>query len=313
MKNLKVAVFMVTFNHEKYIGQAIESVLMQETTFPIKIIIGEDCSTDKTASICLKYKEDYPEIIEVKLNQRNIGALNNSKQIYAECLASGAKYIAMLEGDDFWTDPYKLQKQVDFLDLNENFSSSAHQTLVKYESNEGQSNNFMNPPSDVLYTKDLLNGRFFHTASFVFRSSCIKKINIPEKIAAGDRAIFLVCSFFGPVKFFPEPLGVYRKSDAGISQTITYDQIKGDTRMAKWLKSIQPDFPLHEFQMHIHKCIINYSKVIPLYAILWHYMEFLFHASFNLKQNFKEIKKFSIMHLLKKWIYGIYRRVFHSR
>lgn len=308
-----VAVFMVTYNHENYIAQAIESVLIQKTTFPIKVFIGEDCSTDNTAAICLKYRNDYPEIINVKFNKQNVGSLNNAKQVYLECLKSGARFIAMLEGDDYWTDPNKLQKQVDFLELNKSFSSSAHQTIVKYEFNEGQSNNFMVPPSDILYTKDLLNGRLFHTASFVFRSSCLKNFEIPTKIAAGDRALFILCSFSGPIKFFYEPFCVYRKSNTGLSQTITYDQIKGDVRIAKWLKRINPDFPVHEFQMHIHQSIINYSRVIPLYAILWHYIRFLYNASFDFKHNLEEVREFSIRPLLKKWIYGIYRRVFHSR
>ena len=90
-----VAVFMVTYNHEKYIGQAIKSVLMQRTTFPIKLFIGEDCSTDQTASICLKYKQENPEALEILLNKQNIGPIKNAMQIYSACFSSGAKYIAM--------------------------------------------------------------------------------------------------------------------------------------------------------------------------------------------------------------------------
>src|SRR5664279_2965814 len=97
-----VAVFMVTYNHEKYIAQSIESVLMQKTTFPFKLFIGEDCSTDNTRSICLEYFKQEPEKIELYLNEKNIGAIKNSHQIYKACYYSNAKYVAMLEGDDCW-------------------------------------------------------------------------------------------------------------------------------------------------------------------------------------------------------------------
>ena len=116
MKPPLVAVYMITYNHENYIAQAIDSVLTQKTTFPIKIFIGEDCSTDRTAAICLKYKEKNPGKIEVTFNKQNIGPKNNAKQIFQACFVSGAKYIAMLEGDDYWTDPNKLQLQADFLE-----------------------------------------------------------------------------------------------------------------------------------------------------------------------------------------------------
>jgi len=122
MNSPLVAVFMVTYNHENFIGQAIESVLMQKTTFPIKLFIGEDSSTDLTAAICSKYQEENPQTIEAIFNKENIGASNNALRIFKNCVESGAKYIAMLEGDDYWTDPLKLQKQVDFLEENTNFA-----------------------------------------------------------------------------------------------------------------------------------------------------------------------------------------------
>ena len=81
--------------------------------------------------------------------------------------------------------------------------------------------------------------------------------------------------------------------------------------MAQWLKNIYPSFPVHKFQIHIHQNIINYSQVIPIYGILWHYFGFLYHVSFDLKQNYQEIKKFSIRHLLKKKILVTLRRIFN--
>ncbi len=84
---------MITYNHEKFISEAIESVLTQKTTFPIKLFIGDDFSTDKTREICFSYKTRYPENIELTLNKSNLGGALNARQVYQACINSGAKYI----------------------------------------------------------------------------------------------------------------------------------------------------------------------------------------------------------------------------
>lgn len=119
-----VVIWMVTYNHELYISEAIDSVMMQETNFDYCLYIGEDMSTDKTREICKEYARKYPCKIELLLNTENIGAISNAQEVYKKCFESGAKYIAMCEGDDFWTDPNKLQKQVDFLEKEENSNIS---------------------------------------------------------------------------------------------------------------------------------------------------------------------------------------------
>ena len=117
-----VAVWMVTYNHEEFIEKAIESVMIQKTTFQYKLFIGEDNSIDNTREICEKLKEKYADKIEYFLHEENIGATPNGIFMYEQCFKSEAKYIALLEGDDYWTDPHKLQKQVDFLEANPMFS-----------------------------------------------------------------------------------------------------------------------------------------------------------------------------------------------
>lgn len=129
MKEPFVAVWTLTYNHEKYISQAIESVIMQKTNFHFTLFIGEDCSTDNTRKICIKYANKFPNKIKLFLNEKN-DIKKNAKTIYDACSSSGAKYIAMLEGDDYWTDPYKLQKQVDFLEANQDYSLCCHQCKI---------------------------------------------------------------------------------------------------------------------------------------------------------------------------------------
>src|ERR1700739_2391661 len=110
-----ISVCMITYNHEKYIAQAIESVLAQKTNFPVELVIGDDYSTDSTRKICLDYKKKHPDILKLRFPDKNMGMMPNFIANLKEC---DSRYIALLEGDDYWTDPYKLQKQFDFLEAN---------------------------------------------------------------------------------------------------------------------------------------------------------------------------------------------------
>jgi glycosyltransferase involved in cell wall biosynthesis len=114
---------MITYNHENYISKAIESVLMQKTLFPIELIISDDCSSDNTHNIIKEYTKKNPTIIRDNSPRKNLGIMSNFIKTLKTC---SGKYIALCEGDDYWTDPYKLQKQVDFLEANSEFSFCFH-------------------------------------------------------------------------------------------------------------------------------------------------------------------------------------------
>ena len=113
-----VSVAMITYNHEDYIGQAIEHVAKQETSFPIELIIGEDCSTDRTRQLVFEYQKKYPCLIRIITSEENVGARRNVLRTGVACRG---KYIAYCEGDDYWHHPRKLQIQVDFLESNPNY------------------------------------------------------------------------------------------------------------------------------------------------------------------------------------------------
>ena len=119
----KVSVFMITYNHEKYIAEALDSILMQETDFDFDIVIGEDCSTDATRRIVLEYSRKYPDKIKLLLHNVNVGFISNMMYVLEACTG---KYVAMCEGDDYWTYPFKLQKQVDFLEANNEYMLATH-------------------------------------------------------------------------------------------------------------------------------------------------------------------------------------------
>ena len=124
--NVKVSVIIITYNHEKYIAQAIESVLSQEGV-PFEIIIGDDASSDRTSEIVMSYAERYPETIHAIVREKNIGAIPNA----FDCLKQArGQYIAACEGDDFWCDVNKLRKQTEFLDSHADYSAVASDIFI---------------------------------------------------------------------------------------------------------------------------------------------------------------------------------------
>ena len=118
-----VSACIITYNHEKYIGDCIEGALKQDINYKYEIVIGDDNSTDATATICQEYANQYPDIIRFIKRGKNLGMNGNWSDTMMSC---GGKYIALCEGDDLWSDKSKLQQQVDFLEKNQSYSSCYH-------------------------------------------------------------------------------------------------------------------------------------------------------------------------------------------
>ncbi len=131
--DVMVSICCITYNHEKYIAQALEGFLMQKVNFKYEIIIGDDCSTDNTKKIIEEYILNYPGMIHLVKNTTNVGCIKNQNKIFS--MATG-KYIATCDGDDYWTDSLKLQRQVDFMEDNKNCAICCHYTQVINEAGE---------------------------------------------------------------------------------------------------------------------------------------------------------------------------------
>lgn len=125
-ERLKVSVVVAAYNEERYIGHTLESILSQKVDFDYEILVGDDCSNDKTADVIRKYAEKYPKIIPI-IRKTNMGMTENSMDLIAR--AQG-KYLALVEGDDYWIDDHKLQKQVDFLDSNSDYIACFGQCII---------------------------------------------------------------------------------------------------------------------------------------------------------------------------------------
>ncbi len=213
--NIVVSVSMITYNHEKFIAEAIEGVVMQKTDFPFELVIGEDCSTDNTRAICIEYQKKYPDIIRLRLPETNQGMMLN----WINNINSGrGKYIALCDGDDFWTDSYKLQKQVDFMEANPDFAMCSHKvhTLMCGHLDEN-----IEMERDVLTTTDIIKKDWgLLTASIIFRKEAHKTPDWYYTVKNGDYALQLIVSLSGKIKFLPDYMAVYRQHLGGVSSTL---------------------------------------------------------------------------------------------
>lgn len=205
-----VSICMITYNHEKYIAQAIESILMQKTNFGIELVIGNDASTDSTHKICLKYKNQYPDIIKLFSPEKNIGMMPNLINTFAN---STGKYIAMCEGDDYWSDIYKLQKQVDYLEQNPSFVGCYHNTEERYEGDYSKASYLYSTlkSSKQITFNDLTEMNYIPTCSSVFKNLNVDELPnwyLNQKL--GDWTLHLINSLKGNYGYIPQVMAVHR-------------------------------------------------------------------------------------------------------
>lgn len=214
----KVSILLITYNHEKYIAQAIESILMQVTEYSYEINVIEDCSTDRTQEIVMRYVEKYPHIVKPFFNKKNIGYKVTQKNFYRGFKTLTGEYLAILEGDDYWTSPHKMQKQVAFLETHPDFAICAHNTVKVYEGGDTASHRFLywgqQPDKDI---QDAVRLRsFFHTTGLIYRNVFR---GVPPKQFRNkwscDIFIFIAHAQFGKIHHIDEDMAVYRAHDSG--------------------------------------------------------------------------------------------------
>ncbi|MBW7868856.1 MAG: glycosyltransferase family 2 protein [Brumimicrobium sp.] len=284
-----ISIVMIAYNVEKYIGEAIESVLAQKTSYSYELVIGEDCSTDDTRQIALAYESKYPDKIRVIQNKSNLGLTPNCVETHNHCRG---KYIALLDSDDYWTDENKLQKQVDFLENNLDFAGSGHQSIKIYENNLTKRVLFGEQQNRVYTLMDMLTHRKFHTSSFVYRKEIWDKTGgIPKNISSNERAIYPMVAIFGKIKYFKDEMCVYRFSGEGLSSRIDYRELETDFNMFSWLKEIDKNFPIYRFKSFIHLCVYTYGTTkIPFRKLAYHYLSFSILSLSYFPKNLGDLK-----------------------
>ncbi len=216
---IEVSVLMLTYGHEKFLSQAIEGVLMQQGDFKLELMILNDASPDNTDEIIESFIQTHPrgKVITHVRNVVNIGAMKNSVQALQRV---ASKYVALCEGDDYWTDSSKLAKQVHFMEANPGYSLCFHSVAV--ENNlAGKPYKYPKPAKTTLVFEDLLVKHFIPTCSIFYRNAALPKPLPPfyAHCVMGDLPLELLLAHSGKVCFIDEEMAVYRKHEGGITRS----------------------------------------------------------------------------------------------
>lgn len=227
MSKPQLAVCLITYNQVKYIKEAIDSVLAQETNFDWELVIADDYSTDGTREIIEDYKRQFPDRIKLILQKKNVGAERNWLDLinYPK-----SKYIAYLEGDDYWTDENKLQQQVDFLEKNDKYALCFHPTRVFFEKGEERQTIWPHIQDKSKVTLEtLLQENFIPSHSVVYRRQDYSKI--PLGVIPGDWFLHLYHAQFGEIGYINKVMSVYRRHSNGLWWSAYSDK---DKQVAKY-------------------------------------------------------------------------------
>ncbi len=220
----KLSVLITSYNHEKYIQEALDSVLAQKTQVPFEIIVSDDCSTDRTREILEDYQQRYPSMIRLLPVEKNLGITKNLQRGLSAC---SGEYIAILEGDDYWISPLKLQKQVEFLDHQPECSFCFNGLL--FLNNDGvyvEFQNGLSPRSPILSLIELIENNFIgNFSTCMYRNEVVRKL--PPKIYevfTVDWMFNMACAEIGSIGYLPLQMTVYRKQGQGAWSSLADSQ-----------------------------------------------------------------------------------------
>lgn len=247
-EEIAVSVLCTAYNHQSYIAKALESFLMQKTDFLFEVLVNDDASTDATADIIRQYEEKYPEIIKPiyqKENQHQKG-VDSLKQILFP--AAKGKYIAICEGDDYWTDPTKLQQQFDYMQEHPDCPLVAHESIKIFENGDlmGKFSHYdFSAPGACCLRADMVitHVNDFHTSSlFLRKESYVRNRAFFESISGYDFAIktLFATDLAGYAYIIPQKMSAYRVSAVGSwSQRIRDDKKKYETHIKESIQTLE--------------------------------------------------------------------------
>jgi glycosyltransferase involved in cell wall biosynthesis len=306
---MKVSVDLLTYNHEKFIAHALDSILMQQVDFDYEIVIGEDCSTDNTRNIVIDYQKRHPDKIRLLLHEKNVGSINNDIQVLKTCQG---EYIAWLEGDDYWTSPHKLRKQVEYLDKHQGCSACFHPVTVFYEN--GSVEPYLSPCCSnrrrELSLEDLLESTTITTCSIMFRKSKLDEslIDVYSESVFGDWEFFIFLAQRGSIGYVDEAMAAYRKHNGGIyTGASSLNKLKDRIEMFKNLNAYLKFKYNKTYKELISQCnyalAIEYASSNNLSDARTHFIKSVFECLFNQRISRKDLFKLFV----KLYVPPIYR------
>lgn len=226
MSDITVSVCCLAYNHQSFIRECLDGFVMQKCNFNFEVLINDDASTDNTAKIIKEYEAKYPEIIKPIYQTENQYSKGIKPTLSFNFPRAKGKYIALCEGDDYWTDPLKLQKQVDFLEANEECSFCFHKTYRKEESATDCQNLLSYPlglTKMILNASEYLNIVTTATCSLMFRNIALKVFKVLEH-SQGDFILYCELLHHGKAGFIGDIMSVYRKHEKGVSYNNSSEQ-----------------------------------------------------------------------------------------
>jgi glycosyltransferase involved in cell wall biosynthesis len=237
-----VSISCLAFNHEKFIRKALDGFIMQQTNFSFEVLIHDDASTDRTAKIIGSYADQYSEIIKPVYQTENQWIQGKRGSAVHNFPRAKGKYIALCEGDDYWTDPTKLQRQVDFLEAHAEYSMVAENAFVVNTENNTRYNFSDAGPSDI-GLKQLLGKRRFPTASVLFRSDALDE-EFYKLEYTGDVILWCYLAKKGKIRYLPNVSSVYLRGLQGV--VLSSRNLEWARAMEKWNEVLAgilpPDF-----------------------------------------------------------------------
>lgn len=239
-QDIILSVCVRTHNQKQFVRETLDSVLRQQTTFTFEIIVSDDASSDGTVNILQEYQDAYPDKVRLLLSEINIGGPDNLKRVIE---ASNAKYITCLDGDDFYTDEYKLQKQVDFLETHPEYAACFHNTW--YADENGRLCGLFNCPDfqAVHDAREFILERWFvpiHSA--VLRREYIEFPEWYNTVMNDDYVVHLSVAKHAPYYYMPDVMVAYRHHGNNTSRAY-HNQILTDTQLCKILENMKPLYP----------------------------------------------------------------------
>ena len=271
-----VSVFIITYNHELYIRETIESILSQKCSFPFELVIAEDCSTDCTREICFEYQKKYPEVIRILYSDENVGMERNGVRAWNHLRG---KYIACCEGDDYWVCDTKLQEQVDFLEQHADIDLVGSMCKGVYLSDKSEKKERgCFPAISGIIRPTLHNYTFVHFSTWMHRRSLfdvLRKYYCAVPIT--DTAILTLLQWLGKCAIIPKLYSVYRVTGKGVWSSLSVPErriarlVSIQTRSAGYPANMRPFFCyeiLVEYIWWANYGIRNFMLGVVLVAIL---------------------------------------------
>jgi glycosyltransferase involved in cell wall biosynthesis len=295
---MKLSIVVLTYNQSEYVAQALDSVLEQKTNFNFEIIIADDGSEDGTISIIKEYKKKYPKRFITIQAEKNRGVLKNAKE--AKKYIKG-EYVAFIDGDDYWTYEYKLQKQIDFLDNNPEYNGIFHDAKIVHIDQDADQKLFSGKEfysqsynyKEIIYPSDIINRLILPTASTVLRSDFLfkKSFDLITDYYSLDWKLCCLAIKQSKFYFINQPWSVYRNHSKGVSKS---NNQQFHLSHIQFLKRLLKDEYFKFYTYEIYRSIAKEYKILL--------ESNLKNKQFNTKKIFR---RYIAAEILKLWYYRI--------